>query len=54
MITLAWLTVILLVACILLMASRLNLASVSRDLRKQEEAKAPGSCALLTAAEIAD
>ena len=42
MIPLTWLFAILLVAYILLIAGRLNLASVSRDLRRQEEAEAKG------------
>ena len=40
MIPLTWLFVILLVAYLLLIVGRLNLASVSRDLRRQEEAEA--------------
>jgi len=40
MIPLTWLFVILLVAYILLIAGRLNFASVSRDRRRQEEAEA--------------
>ena len=42
MIPLTWLIAILLVAYILLIAGRLNLASVSQDLRRQEEAEAKG------------
>ena len=42
MIPLTWLFAILLVAHILLIAGRLNFASVSRDLRRQEEAEAKG------------
>jgi hypothetical protein len=42
MIPLTWFTVILLIACICLMASRLNLTRASHDLRRQEEAEAKG------------
>jgi hypothetical protein len=47
MILLAWFTVILLVACICLMASRLNLTRPSHNLRRQEEAESKGLKLLL-------
>jgi hypothetical protein len=47
MITLTWLTVLLLVGCICLMASRLNLTRAAYDQRRQEEAEAKGMKLLL-------
>jgi hypothetical protein len=47
MIPLTWFTIILLVGCICLMASRLNLTRASHDLRWQEEAEHKGLKLLL-------
>jgi hypothetical protein len=47
MIALTWITVVLLVGCICLMSSRLNLTRAAYDQRREEEAKAKGMKLLL-------